>query len=199
MKKTVMEGTTNIKIKAVLIFFFGLLCGCQSVKNASKPDNSEFVILNNGLKVNNVQIEMDEFGHPYIFKIPNGVDDGYARVVLRENGSIESITYIHNKVNHGRYLEFHGNGKIFLEYEYKLGCLNSIKGVYSDKGDLYDWGTFSNGNGEVKEFTKSGALEAYGGFENGLKEGRWVYVTNTGHRDTVYFKKGILIDPLEGR
>jgi len=72
------------------------------------------------------------------------------------------------------------NSVLIISAEYSNNCLDKIL-IYKDNmGNDLDYGTFEDGNGELKIYNLYGDLREKGNVKNGKKTGLWEYYSNAG-------------------
>jgi antitoxin component YwqK of YwqJK toxin-antitoxin module len=109
----------------------------------------------------------------------HGRVDGYF-VSFWPNGRVMKEGYAEHGRNVGFHFEYHENGVLAQEREYRDDLLWRVVGVYDTDCRALDAGTLADGNGHVKEYFESGALAREGPYRNGLREGEWTFYLITG-------------------
>jgi antitoxin component YwqK of YwqJK toxin-antitoxin module len=84
----------------------------------------------------------------------------------------------------GSYKEFHPNGKVFIEGQYRKGRQEGEWKYYFDNGQLNRKATFKDGkpNGSWEINRADGTLQAKRGFKDGLRDGEWITYDDSGKK-----------------
>jgi antitoxin component YwqK of YwqJK toxin-antitoxin module len=84
----------------------------------------------------------------------------------------------------GSYKEFHPNGKVFIEGQFRKGRQDGEWKYYFDNGQLNRKATFKDGkpNGSWDINRADGTLQAKRGFKDGLRDGEWITFDDTGKK-----------------
>jgi antitoxin component YwqK of YwqJK toxin-antitoxin module len=111
-------------------------------------------------------------------------DDEHKGEVKREE------RYLHGK-RHGTWVEYYRPGQLRRKEEYRDDHLESVTDWYED-GKVAAQVTYSAGikNGLAQQYDTGGRVRSKGSYRNGLREGRWEFMTVTGHHYEVVFEKG---------
>lgn len=106
------------------------------------------------------------------------------------DGVVSSIVNFKKDVMDGLAKNFYKDATLKSEVVYKNGLLWNINALYDENGNPLDKGSFKNGNGLVNVYYDNGKIHHSGMYKNGRADGKWLYVTDTGARDTVVYKNG---------
>jgi len=84
----------------------------------------------------------------------------------------------------GPYKEFHPNGKVFIEGQFRKGRQDGEWRYYFDNGQLSRKASFKDGkpNGSWDINRADGTLQAKRGFKDGLRDGEWITYDDTGKK-----------------
>ncbi len=82
----------------------------------------------------------------------------------------------------GKYLEYHPNGKPFIEGQFRAGRHEGLWTYYFENGQVNRKATYRNGklDGTWDVFRADGTLAAKRGFKDGLRDGEWITYDTTG-------------------
>lgn len=87
-----------------------------------------------------------------------------------ENGNIKSIGYFHNNNVDSTYREFHTNGQLFIEEEYREGKLWNVNTIKNYKGKNRKIGDFKDGNGLLNVYDENGKRIKTIKYINGIEQ-----------------------------
>jgi antitoxin component YwqK of YwqJK toxin-antitoxin module len=84
----------------------------------------------------------------------------------------------------GSYKEFHPNGKVFIEGQFRKGKQEGEWTYYFDNGQVNRKSSYKNGkpNGSWEINRADGTLQAKRGFKDGLRDGEWMTYDDTGKK-----------------
>lgn len=113
------------------------------------------------------------------------------QIYYNDYGGIESIKFFKNDKLEGIVKRFYDNNLLKSKVLYKNNKLWNIISVYDENQNLLNYGNFKDGNGLVNVYHNNGKLEYSGRYKNGKAEGKWIYITDRGHQDTIVYKNGV--------
>jgi antitoxin component YwqK of YwqJK toxin-antitoxin module len=84
----------------------------------------------------------------------------------------------------GNYREYHPNGKIFIEGQFRKGRQEGEWKFYFDNGQVNRKATYKDGkpNGSWEIYRADGTAFAKRGFKDGLRDGEWITYDETGKK-----------------
>lgn len=107
-----------------------------------------------------------------------------------ENGSPYIIANYDKGLLNGDFYYYHQNGLIFYHLLYKKNLPWEIIEFSDVEGEKLDFGSFNNGSGYSKKYSKGGELRFSGNYKDGLREGYWKVHSNKGIIDSVLYTNG---------
>src|SRR5690606_3969002 len=75
---------------------------------------------------------------------------------------------------------FYSNGNIQSKILYKNGKMLEIIEMRDSSGNTLDYGFLKEGNGFIRFFYPNGKIKDQGSMKKGVKDGWWIFHTNTG-------------------
>jgi len=195
-----MYQLIKVMIKKVTIFIFFLFmnsCGKEQEERIVYSKYFQDVIESkcHYLKGTNIKqgkcVEFNRQGDTIgVFQYVNNKLNG-RQIYFHKNNGVRKIVNYRNDLVEGVAKNFFINGLINYEVEFKKGLLWDINFIKDINGNILDQGDFKEGNGLVNVYYKNGNLKNQGLFKNGRAVGKWLYITDTGAKDTVVYNKGV--------
>ena len=183
------------KINLILIIILTTSCSNKEIITYYnfKPDQIKeryFVKSLNNKKVGEF-ISYDIDGN--ILSISNFNNDklnGISNIFCEKDSIVlESFQYKNDKLN-GETKGFYCDGSPRYSALYKEDKLVKVYDLYSKDGKSLFPGNHNNGTGEVLKYNEKGVLVAKYEIKDGLKDGIYISISNTGYRDTIFYTKG---------
>lgn len=120
-----------------------------------------------------------------------GKAHGRAEMYCESGAQLFSKAHFVNDQIDGIYEEyFCENGQLRAKVLYDLGKLVEVSEIFDRKGDSLFSGDHSDGNGTVLKYDEYGNLSNRFTIKNGLVDGYFVSITNTGYKDSTLYVNG---------
>ena len=115
-----------------------------------------------------------------------------------QHGTIKGTKYFSGitakGVLNGNFKEWHPNGELKAEGQYKTGNFDGRWLYYDIFGVIIGYGTFNNGTGVQKAFYENGNLKSETNYINNLKEGvEKIYDISGKLKESRTYKAGVLL------
>jgi antitoxin component YwqK of YwqJK toxin-antitoxin module len=190
IKKTEIEMKKNIFIAFLFLLLFISCTNKRTVYIGEYKDYEEVVLIGTSIK-HGIFIRYD-FNGDTVEKCNysmNKLDGEY--IEFYEGGKQRhAIANYNNGKFDGEYKEFYKKGNLKFCIDYKKNKIWNIKSYFDINSKILLNNEFLNGNGIVYKYDDVGNVIEVGEIKNGLKEGKWVTYTNTGHADTILYDNG---------
>jgi antitoxin component YwqK of YwqJK toxin-antitoxin module len=131
----------------------------------------------------------------YEWNYKNGKRNGLQKDYHSGGGNVRYEYEMVNDLLEGNYKEYHPDGKLQREQQFKAGKRHGKSTRYRDDGTKYFDIEFKNGvaNGIFIEYDNKGLVKSKGNMVNGKKDGNWEYYENGKLDETAVYKDGVVI------
>ena len=172
-----------IKVTFVSLIFIISIIRCNDIKQNSTMKSNDNINKNHSnepeimLSINKDTVYITN----YLYGKKNGLSKHFY-----ENGRVQLFLNYKNDKLDGICDSYFMNGKLRSRIKYRSDLIWEIMNVNDSLGNSLDFGKIKDGNGFLKHYLFDGNYEE-GKIKNGLKDGHWKTVSNSGHVGSVFY------------